>query len=67
MLGDGLGGCGAAPVLSTGGMEHVVLLRSAVTLLGRFPALAGVDLTVEPGEVVLLRWANGAGKSTGGL
>jgi heme ABC exporter ATP-binding subunit CcmA len=45
-------------------MEHVVRLRSAVTLLGRFPALAGVDLTVEPGEVVLLRGANGAGKST---
>jgi ABC-type multidrug transport system ATPase subunit len=32
----------------------VVRLRSAVCLLGRFPALAGVDLDVEPGEVVLL-------------
>jgi heme ABC exporter ATP-binding subunit CcmA len=42
----------------------VVELRSAVVLLGRFPALAGVDLAVESGEVVLLRGPNGAGKST---
>ncbi|HEY3722680.1 MAG TPA: heme ABC exporter ATP-binding protein CcmA [Acidimicrobiia bacterium] len=33
-------------------------------LLGRFPALAGVDLDVEPGEVVLLAGPNGAGKTT---
>jgi heme ABC exporter ATP-binding subunit CcmA len=45
-------------------MEPVIQLRSAVSLLGRFPALAGVDLVVEPGEIVLLRGANGAGKST---
>ena len=32
--------------------------------LGGFPALAGVDLCVEPGEVVLVRGSNGAGKST---
>ena len=42
----------------------VVRLRGAVVLLGRFPALAGADLTVEEGEVVLVRGANGAGKST---
>jgi len=42
----------------------VVRLRSAVCLLGRFPALAGVDLDVEPGEVVLLAGPNGAGKTT---
>jgi heme ABC exporter ATP-binding subunit CcmA len=35
-----------------------------VCLLGRFPALAGVDLDVEPGEVVLLAGPNGAGKTT---
>jgi heme ABC exporter ATP-binding subunit CcmA len=35
-----------------------------VSLLGRFPALAGVDLDVAPGEVVLVRGANGAGKTT---
>src|ERR1700730_949340 len=42
----------------------VVRLRSAVALLGSFPALAGADLDVERGEVVLLQGANGAGKTT---
>jgi heme ABC exporter ATP-binding subunit CcmA len=42
----------------------VVRLRSAVCLLGRFPALAGVDLDVEAGEIVLLAGPNGAGKTT---
>lgn len=41
-----------------------VRLRSAVCLLGRFPALAGVDLDVAVGEVVLLSGPNGAGKTT---
>jgi len=45
-------------------MEPVIRLRSVVALLGGFPALAGADLTVERGEVVLLRGPNGAGKST---
>ncbi|HET7488381.1 MAG TPA: heme ABC exporter ATP-binding protein CcmA [Acidimicrobiales bacterium] len=45
-------------------MAPAVLFRSAVAYLGRFPALAGVDLDVEPGEVVLLQGANGAGKTT---
>jgi heme ABC exporter ATP-binding subunit CcmA len=35
-----------------------------VCLLGRFPALAGVDLDVAAGEVVLLSGGNGAGKTT---
>jgi heme ABC exporter ATP-binding subunit CcmA len=42
----------------------VVRLRSAVCLLGRFPALAGVDLDVEDGDIVLLSGPNGAGKTT---
>jgi heme ABC exporter ATP-binding subunit CcmA len=45
-------------------MEPVIHLRSAISLLGRFPALAGVDLDVERGEIVLLRGPNGAGKTT---
>ena len=45
-------------------MSLAVHLRSAVCLLGRFPALAGVDLDVRVGEVVLLAGPNGAGKST---
>ncbi len=45
-------------------MPLAVRLRAAVSLLGRFPALAGVDLDVEVGEVVLLQGPNGAGKST---
>ena len=45
-------------------MPLVVRLRSAVCLLGRFPALAGVDLDVSEHEVVLLSGGNGAGKTT---
>jgi heme ABC exporter ATP-binding subunit CcmA len=42
----------------------VVRLRSAVCLLGRFPALAGLDLDADAGEIVLLTGSNGAGKTT---
>ena len=45
-------------------MAPVVRLRAAVCLLGRFPAIAGVDLDVDAGEVVLVRGPNGAGKTT---
>ncbi|MEA2685705.1 MAG: type transport system ATP-binding protein [Actinomycetota bacterium] len=45
-------------------MNLAVRFRSAVSLLGRFPALAGVDLDVAPGDVVLVRGPNGAGKTT---
>jgi heme ABC exporter ATP-binding subunit CcmA len=45
-------------------MTSVVRFRSAVSLLGRFPALAGVDLDVARGEIVLVRGPNGAGKTT---
>src|SRR3954469_18570711 len=41
-----------------------VRLRSAVCMLGQFPALAGADLDVETGEIVLLSGPNGSGKTT---
>ena len=44
--------------------SRVISLQSAVCLLGRFPALAGADLEVDTGEVVLLAGPNGAGKTT---
>jgi heme ABC exporter ATP-binding subunit CcmA len=45
-------------------MVPVVQLRDAVAVLGSFPALAGATLTVERGEILLLRGPNGAGKTT---
>jgi heme ABC exporter ATP-binding subunit CcmA len=45
-------------------MAPAVQLRAAVALAGRFPALAGVDLSVESGQVVLVVGANGAGKTS---
>jgi heme ABC exporter ATP-binding subunit CcmA len=42
----------------------VVELTGAVAVLGSFPALAGASLTVQRGEIVLLRGPNGAGKTT---
>jgi heme ABC exporter ATP-binding subunit CcmA len=41
-----------------------VALRDAVCLLGTFPALAGADLALGSGEIVMLSGPNGAGKST---
>jgi heme ABC exporter ATP-binding subunit CcmA len=45
-------------------MALAVLLRAAVAVTGRFPALAGVDLTVADGDAVVLEGPNGAGKTT---
>ncbi len=45
-------------------MEPVVHLAGVVAVMGGFPVLAGADLTVERGEIVLLRGPNGAGKTS---
>ena len=45
-------------------MAPVVQFRAAVALAGRFPALAGVDLTLQRGEVVVVVGPNGAGKTS---
>ena len=45
-------------------MTLAVHLRSVVALVGRFPALAGVDLDVEAGEILLVQGPNGAGKTS---
>lgn len=45
-------------------MDPAVELRDAVAVLGSFPALAGADLVVQRGDIVLLKGPNGAGKTT---
>lgn len=45
-------------------MVLCVRLRQVVAFAGRYPLLAGVDLDVAEGEVVVLRGANGAGKTS---
>ena len=45
-------------------MVPVVHLSNAVAVLGQFPVLAGVNLTVNRGEIVLLQGPNGAGKTS---
>lgn len=39
-------------------------LRSAVALAGRYPVLAGADLDVRAGEILVLKGPNGAGKTS---
>ena len=53
------------PAASGGRAVHpAVALVDVVAVLGSFPALAGASLTVQRGEIVLLRGPNGAGKTS---
>lgn len=45
-------------------LSPAISLRSVVALVDRFPVLAGVDLDVGEGEIVLLEGSNGAGKTS---
>jgi len=45
-------------------MEPAIRLRGTVALVGRYPVLAGADLEVRAGEVVVVAGANGAGKTS---
>lgn len=45
-------------------MNHAVEVHDAVVLLGSFPALAGLSLTLETSTVTLVQGPNGAGKTT---
>ena len=45
-------------------MDPVIELNNVVAVLGQFPALAGANLQVSRGEIVLLQGPNGAGKTS---
>lgn len=42
----------------------MVELRDVVATLGQFPALSGATVTIDRGDIALLRGPNGAGKTT---
>ncbi|MGA1061882.1 MAG: heme ABC exporter ATP-binding protein CcmA [Ilumatobacteraceae bacterium] len=58
---DGSGGTPAGDATSG---AAAVEMSGVIALLGGFPALSGLDLTVARGEVVLVAGPNGAGKTT---
>ena len=45
-------------------MDSVIELNDVVAVLGQFPALAGANLQVSRGEIVLLQGPNDAGKTS---
>ncbi len=45
-------------------MAPAISLRSAVALAGRFPVIAGVDLELDDGAVLVVLGSNGAGKTS---
>ena len=53
-----------SPIAHEPDTDVVIALSDAVAVLGSFPALAGATMSVNRGEIVLLRGPNGAGKTT---
>ena len=49
---------------SSSPVSPAIELHDVVAVLGSFPALAGVSLTIARGSITLLRGPNGAGKTT---
>ena len=45
-------------------MTPVIDLQNSMVLLGRFPALTDISMTVKKGEIIVIKGPNGAGKST---
>ena len=45
-------------------MSAVVEFENVVAVVGSFPVLTGVDVSVQEGEIVLLQGKNGAGKTS---
>ena len=45
-------------------MTPVIDLQNSMVLLGRFPALTDISMTVNKGEIIVIKGPNGAGKST---
>ncbi len=54
----------SASASSSSGTEPLLALENVVTAYGRLPVLHDVSIHVQPGEIVSLIGANGAGKST---
>ena len=67
-LDDAIGGTtgvGFTPAVSVCPVSAVVVdLRGVVAVQGGFPVLAGADLSVDRGEILLLQGPNGAGKTS---
>jgi heme ABC exporter ATP-binding subunit CcmA len=45
-------------------LSTVINLDQSIVFLGQFPALTGATMTIDQGEIVLIKGPNGAGKTT---